>query len=114
MTEYVSPVTQMVAQDGVAVRMVADVASQLPAVLVPYALTRGVTAVGGKPTKTSDSADVTVDEVVAAIRALMESGDTKAFGTTGEPKLAALKGQVGKAVTDALRDEAWAIVKAGV
>lgn len=112
MTLYVSPITQMIALNGVAVRMVAEEARTLPEHLVPAALTRGVKAVGAEAPAPAPSAEATVEEVVAAIRALMEEGNTKAFGTTGEPKLPALKSKVGKPVTDAVRDEAWAIVKA--
>ncbi len=109
---YVSPVTQMIALDGRSVRMVAGVERSLPDVLVPVALLRGVVHAGGAELKTSESTEPTVEGVAAAIRALMESGDAKAFGTTGEPKLAAISKQLGAKVTDALRDEAWAIVKA--
>ena len=109
---YVSPVTQMISLDGMSARMVAGVARQLPERLVPVALLRGVTPADGKPVAEAASDAPTVEEVAAAIRALMESGDAKAFGTTGEPKLAAINKQLGTKVTDALRDEAWAIVKA--
>lgn len=110
---YVSPVTQMISLNGRSVRMVAGVERSLPDVLVPVALLRGVLPAGGVE-PSAPAAELTVDAVAAAIRALMESGDAKAFGTTGEPKLAAISKQLGAKVTDALRDEAWAIVKAEV
>ena len=108
---YVSPVTQMISLNGMSARMVAGVARQLPECLVPVALLRGVTPVDGAEAPAVD-AGPTVADVAAAIRALMEAGDAKAFGATGEPKLAAISKQLGAKVTDALRDEAWAIVKA--
>lgn len=111
---YVSPVTQMISLNGRSVRMAAGVERSLPDVLVPVALLQGVVHAGGAEVKTPESEDITpgVEGVAAAIRALMESGDAKAFGVTGEPKLAAISKQLGAKVTDALRDEAWAIVKA--
>jgi len=113
---YVSPVTQMISLNGRAVRMVAGVERQLPEALVPVALLQGVVHAGGAELKIPEPEDIapSVEDVVAAIRALMESGDAKAFGVTGEPKLAAIYKQLGTKVTDALRDEAWAIVKAEV
>jgi hypothetical protein len=113
MSKFVSPITQLIAFNGLAAQMVADVARPLPAPLIPVALAHGVTEVGAGSTENSAAAPgPTVDEVVAAIRALMESGDSKAFGKSGEPGLVPLRKQVGAPVTDALRDEAWAIVKA--
>lgn len=110
---YVSPVTQMISLNGRAVRMVAGVERPLPEALVPVALLQGVVRAGGAEVKTPEPEDIapSVEDVAAAIRALMESGDAKAFGVTGEPKLAALSKQLGTKVTDALRDEAWAQVK---
>ena len=113
---YVSPVTQMISLNGRAVRMVAGVERPLPEALVPVALLQGVVHAGGAarapgaPVPAEEA--LSVEDVAAAIRALMESGDAKAFGVTGEPKLAAITKQLGAKVTDALRDEAWAIVKA--
>ena len=113
MTQYVSPITQMIAWDGVAVRMAAEVPRGLPERLVPVALTKGVVEYGAAGSAASAAPlEATVEEVIAAIRALMEEGNAKSFGTTGEPKLPALKAKVGKPVTDAVRDEAWAAVKA--
>ena len=87
----------------------------IPRPLVDIALTAGIERyTGATVTKTEPVPDpaATVDEVVAAIRKLMEAGDTKAFGTTGEPKLAALKKATAKDVDDATRDAAWELVKA--
>jgi hypothetical protein len=75
-------------------------------------LTLGVVAEGDVPAPVVNEAELTVEAVVAAIRELMAEGDEKAFGVTGEPKLAPLRAKAGKAVTDELRDAAWVIVKA--
>lgn len=108
---YVSPTTQMISLNGRSARMVAGVARSLPEHLVPSALLRGVVPVDGGEAPSAEPT-LSVEDVVAAIRALMEAGDAKAFGTTGEPKLAALSKQVGEKVSDALRDAAWAVVQA--
>lgn len=112
---FVSPITQMIAAGGVAVRMQAGVARPLPDALINLALAKGVVAADGALVSGGvTDPGATLEDVVAAIRALMEAGDAKAFGATGEPKLNALKAKVGKPVTDALRDEAWAAVKTEV
>ena len=52
-----------------------------------------------------------LEQVVQAIRELMDKGDKKLFSSvTGEPKLAPLRKQVGHDITDAERDAAWAVV----
>ena len=110
---FLSPITQMIVANGKSVRMTAGVAAPIPEALVNVALTKGVKPVEGEAVAVAPKPDLgaSVDEVVAAIRALMEAGDTGAFGATGEPKLNALKKKVGKNVTDATRDAAWAQVK---
>ena len=52
------------------------------------------------------------ERLQAAIRELMEAGNTKAFSAAGVPHLAALKKIVGEPVSDAQRDAAWEAVKA--
>lgn len=114
MTEkYVSPVTQMIPKNGKAVRMVAGLPRTLPEDLVPVALARGVKLYGDKPaTEASPKAEDRVPQVVEAIKALIASGDPKAFSErTGEPNLTALRKQAGFQVTDAERDAAWEQVK---
>lgn len=115
MTQYVSDKTLVVSVQGVSALFVAGVPRELRESLVGAALAAGVKAVGeaDKPAPAkAEKAEATVAEVVAAIRELMAEGDSKAFGATGEPKLNSLKAKVGKPVTDAVRDEAWALVKA--
>lgn len=110
--QLISPKTQVVASLGISVLMVQDRPTEVPESLVDLAVARGARHVEGAAAAKAPAVEATVDEAVAAIRALMEAGDTKAFGSTGEPKLLALKAKIGKPVTDAVRDEAWAIVKA--
>lgn len=115
MTRYVSDVTQMIAANGVSVRMAAGVARPLPQALVHVALSRGVKAEASTEVAKAPENPSRVPEVVQAIHALMADGDEKAFSkTTGEPNLTALRKQAGFQVTDAERDEAWATVKAEV
>lgn len=118
---YVSPVTQMISLGGLSVRMAAGVARQIHPSLVATAMTRGVVLEGDAPIQEVAPAPVaepvvelTAELVAQAIRELMAEGDSKAFGATGEPKLAPLRAKAGKGVTDALRDAAWAIVQAEV
>lgn len=109
---YVSPITQMIAHQGVSARMAADVERALPEFLVPAALAKGVKPAGEVATNETETPD-RVPDVVQAIFAMMAGGDEKAFSkTTGEPNLTALRKQAGFAVTDPERDAAWAIVKA--
>lgn len=108
---YVSPVTQMIALGGISVRMLAGVPRNLPESLVAAAMLKGVEPLDGAPAAQAEP-ELTAEQVAAAIRELMEAGDAKAFGATGEPKLAALRAKLGKGVTDALRDAAWATVQA--
>lgn len=112
MTEYISDVDRVVTSpSGASALFQAGVARPLREALVPFAAAVGVRPVDGAPVET-DTAELTAEQVAEAIRKLMASGDSKAFGTTGEPKLAALRKVCGPAVDDALRDAAWAIVKA--
>jgi len=114
MTEYVSDNTVVVSVGGITALFQAGVPRPLRPALVGAALAAGVREVGAAPielpTPTNDG--VTVDDVVVAIRELMAEGNAKLFAANGEPKLNALKAKIGKPVTDALRDEAWALVKA--
>lgn len=112
---YVSPTTQMIVRNGVSCRMQAGVARPLPASLVQVALTKGVTVFGAEAPQTAPVGELQIKDVVAAIKALMESGDKSAFSArTGEPSLTALRKQVGRSVSDAERDAAWAQVQAEV
>ena len=110
---YVSQHTQMIANElGIAVRFEAGVPQELHPELEGIALAHGIAPAENVAPVTPAVDEVTVEAVVAAIDTLLEKGDAKAFTTDGEPKLAAIRAIAGKTVTDALRDEAWAIVKA--
>lgn len=112
MTElYVSQLTQMIADsNGISVRMEAGVPMELHPDLIGIAKAHGVGLAGDVAPPPVD--ELTVEAVVAGIDQLLAANDPRAFGANGEPKLAALRAVAGKAVTDALRDAAWEIVKA--
>lgn len=117
---YVSKVTQMIARNGLSVRFAAGIPRPLHPSLVDVAKSRGVREHAGTTPQEQESQvqpdpsteqDEVIADVVAAIRALQESGQAKAFSErTGEPNLNALRKQAGFQVTDAQRDAAWAIV----
>lgn len=110
--QFVSRITQMIAANGISVRLAAGVPTHVPQALAALAVAKGAEPFGEEPAPVAPADNgASVEEVVAAIRALMEAGESGAFGTTGEPKLNALKKKVGKNVTDAVRDAAWAQVK---
>lgn len=112
---YVSDTQVVVAHNGASALFQPGVPRPLRAALVGPALSSGVRLFGAdaQPEPAADE-HVPLSSVVEAIRELMAAGDPKSFGVTGEPKLAALRKKLGPSVTDALRDEAWAQVKAEV
>lgn len=113
MTEFICDVDRVVTSpSGASALFKAGVARPLREVLIPFATSVGVRPVDGTAPAGKQTAEPTAEQVAGAIRQLMETGDAKAFGTTGEPKLAALRKVCGPTVDDALRDAAWAIVKA--
>lgn len=114
--QYVSPKTQMITHFGKQFRMVAGEPYTLPEGLIAPALAKGVReydAESSAEEPVDTEAPAGIEDVIGAIKALMESGDPKAFSErTGEPSLVALRKQLGRQVTDAERDAAWASVKA--
>ena len=112
---YVSDFQVVVAHNGASALFQPGVPRPLRASLVGPALEAGVRLFGADaPPKQVADERVSLASAVEAIRELMAEGDPKSFGVTGEPKLAALRKKLGPSVTDALRDEAWAQVKAEV
>lgn len=110
---YVSDKQVVVAKNGASALFQPGVPRALRESLIGPALSAGVRLFGAeaRPEPVADE-HIPVSSVVEAIEELMAVGDPKAFGVTGEPKLAALRKKLGPTVTDALRDEAWAQVKA--
>lgn len=116
-TLFVSPITQVIADTtGLAVRLEALTPIELHPDLHDIARAKGIYPEGEvhpvQEEETPDQELSLLDKTVAAVRQLMAEGDQKAFTTNGEPKLTELRKIAGADVTDALRDEAWAIVSA--
>lgn len=112
MTEYVSAVTRVVISPiGVSALFIAGKPRGLRESMVLLALSQGVTVVG--ETEVIKDTAPALETVVAGIRELMATGDSKAFSSTsGQPNLTQLRKVAGAGVTDALRDAAWDLVKA--
>lgn len=112
---YVSDETVVVANNGASALFFPGVPRPLRESLIGAALVKGVRLHGpaeastGKESKDPAPA---LELVVAAIRELMAEGDAKLFAVSGEPKLTPVRAKAGKGVTEALRDEAWALIQA--
>ena len=109
---YVSDIEMVVAANGASALFRPGVPRPLRRALIGPALSRGAYLAGEQPQPTAGDA-LTVDQVADAIRELMLEGDSKAFGVTGEPKLAPLRKKLGPGVTDDLRDAAWFAFQTG-
>jgi|GEM_PF-6670498 len=113
---YISDTQLVVACNGASALFQPGVARPLRPSLIGPALTRGVrlqgeTVEAPDTTEPKDTAPA-LELVVAAIKDLMADGDAKLFAVSGEPKLTPLRAKAGKGVTEALRDEAWALIQA--
>ena len=106
----VSHITQMVALNGIAIRMDAGIEQDVRESLVEAALAKGCTKVGAriratsKPIKTPQT-----DPVLDAITLLVEEGNTKDFGRDGTPKVRSVEKILGYDISAADRDAAWDI-----
>ena len=112
---YISDTQQVVACNGASALFQPGVARALRPSLIGPALTAGVRLLGVSapaPAPVPVEPPVALTAVIAAIQDLMAEGDPKLFAVTGEPKLAPIRAKAGKGVTDALRDEAWALIQA--
>ncbi|KII34853.1 hypothetical protein NL64_06205 [Pseudomonas fluorescens] len=120
---YVSDEQMVIANNGVSALFQPGVPRPIRESLIGPALTRGArlydeaaeTGAAKEPVKELVKELVeapALELVVAAIKELMVEGDAKLFAVTGEPKLTPLRGKAGKGVTEALRDEAWALIQA--
>lgn len=109
---YVSDIEMVVAANGASALFKPGVPRPLRRALIGPALSRGAYLAGEQARPVADDA-LTVEQVIAAIRELMLEGDSKAFGVTGEPKLAPLRKKLGPRVTDDLRDAAWFAFQTG-
>lgn len=109
---YVSDIEMVVAANGASALFRPGVPRPLRRALIGPALSHGAYLAGEQPQPPTGDA-LTVEQVVDAIRELMLEGDSKAFGVTGEPKLAPLRKKLGPGVTDNLRDAAWFAFQTG-
>ena len=109
---YVSDIEMVVAANGASALFKPGVPRPLRRALIGPALSRGAYLAGEQARPVAGDA-LTVEQVIAAIRELMLEGDSKAFGVTGEPKLAPLRKKLGPGVTDDLRDAAWFAFQTG-
>lgn len=108
---YVSDTQMVVACNGASALFQPGVPRPLRPSLIGPALTKGA-RLEGAPAPVPVVEGPSVESVVTAIKELMAEGDVKSFAATGEPKLVPLRAKAGKGVTDALRDEAWALIQA--
>mgnify|MGYP003515698790 CR=1 FL=1 len=109
---YVSPIAQTIAdRHGNTQEFKAGEPAFIGRPLLDIARAAGIEPYTGAQPQAPKDAFLTVEEVAAGIRTIMEAGDKKAFSTTGEPKLAALRKVLGVQVTDAERDAAWELIK---
>lgn len=111
---YVSDKQVVVAFNGCSALFQPGVSRVLRESLIGPALTAGVRLASGE-TPVAPKLEVEapeLDAVVAAIKELMAEGADGVFGATGIPKLAPIRAKAGKGTTEALRDEAWALVQA--
>jgi len=110
----VSPITQMIALNGIAIRMDADVEQDVRESLVEAALAKGCTKVGAriratsKPIKTQQT-----DPIFDAINLLVEEANPKDFGRDGTPKVRAVEKILGYDISAPGRDAAWAEFQKG-
>ena len=107
--KLVSPILQMVALNGIAIRMEAGVEMDVRESLVESALAQGCTKVGVRVRATlktikEPEASPTVD----AIGILVEEGNPKDFGRDGTPKVRSIERILSYDITAADRDVAWA------
>lgn len=109
---YISDELVVVANNGVSALFQPGVARPLREALIGAALVKGVRLQGQTAAVIATVEAPALELVVAAIQELMAEGDAKLFAVSGEPKLTPLKAKAGKGVTEALRDEAWALIQA--
>ena len=104
----VSPTTQMVALNGIAIRMDAGIEQDVRESLVESALARGCTEVGARISDTSEPVEPALTfPIVDAIALLVEEANPKDFGRDGTPKVKSVERILGYDISAADRDVAW-------
>jgi len=105
--KLVSPILQMVAVNGIAIRMEAGVEQDVRESLVEACLAQGCTKVGSKKTAKvvkAPEGNPTLD----ALGLVVEEGNPDDFGRDGTPKVKAIEKILGYDISAADRDVAWA------
>ena len=104
----VSHTTQMVALNGIAIRMEAGIEQDVRESLVEAALALGCTKVGARIRATSKPIkDLQTNPVVDAVTLLVEEANPKDFGRDGTPKVRSVERILGYDISAADRDVAW-------
>lgn len=106
----ISPITQMIALNGVAIRMEAGVEQFVRESLIKTAKSHGCVEVG-TPVSVDPKPilELQATPTVDAIRLLVEQGNTKDFSKEGLPKVKAVEKILGYDISAADRDAGWAI-----
>lgn len=106
----ISPITQMVARNGVALFMQAGVEQFVRESLVKLAIAQGCQEVGAvaQTAEPEDPKPLQSDAVLEAVQLLVEEGDPKNFSQEGLPKVKAIENLIGYDINAADRDVAWA------
>jgi len=110
--KLVSPTTQMIAVNGIAIRMESGVEQDVRDLLVETAISQGCTKVGARiraKTKPVEETQPAATPIVDAIGLLVEEGNPKNFGRDGTPKVRAVETLLGYDISAADRDVAWDI-----
>jgi hypothetical protein len=104
----VSPITQMIALNGIAIRMDAGIPQDVRASLIESALAQGCTKVG-EPVVAApiDIAGLEPFPVVDAITLLVEKANPRDFNRFGTPKVRSIERILGYDITAVDRDVAW-------
>lgn len=107
---YVSPIDVVVVGPLASALFIANEPREIRECLVGPALAKGCRLFNAESSAPVPK-ELTVEDVVAAIKSLMEAGDADAFTKGGEPRMDALSKLVPE-VTAEQREAAWLIVKA--
>ena len=106
----VSPTLQMVALNGVAIRMEPGVEMEVRESLVETAMAAGCTKVGVRiraGSKKAETPTPIANPIVGAMRLLIEEANPMDFSRDGTPKVRSIERILGYDITAADRDSAW-------
>ena len=107
----ISPILQMIAFNGVAIRMEAGAEMEVRESLVETALAAGCLKVGPRIRASSKAVDpepaLTTPNAVDAVALLVEEANPKDFDRNGMPKVRSVERVLGSDINAADRDVAW-------